>query len=382
MRPLISLVNSNLIRPVVAPIAFDYLADPLEAAGYRVALLDLCLAEDWEAEVSAHAERHRPTWWGMTFRNTEDTCAWSRESFVDLAASIVRRLRAARDVPVIVGGVGYSVMPEPLLDRLGADYGVVGEGEVALPALLDRLAEGAALDGVPGLVCRINGVPTQTEPQQTSLERLPRRTRGLLDNRRYFDEGGMAGIETKRGCSRVCTHCVEPGAKGRLVRLRPPADAIDEVEALVAQGVTAFHVNDSEFNLNVRHAIAFCDELCRRGLNEVVRWYAYGMPAPFPDELAAAMKKSGCDGMNFGADSADEGMLRRIRRTYRPAHIAAAVATARRHDLPHMVELLFGFPGETRESVSTSIRFMQEIDAPLVLASVGVRVFPGTELQR
>jgi tryptophan 2-C-methyltransferase len=47
-----------------------------------------------------------------------------------------------------------------------------------------------------------------------------------------------------------------------------------------------------------------------------------------------------------------------------------------------MVELLFGFPGETRESVRTSIRFMQQIDAPLVLASAGVRVFPGTELER
>jgi radical SAM superfamily enzyme YgiQ (UPF0313 family) len=382
MRPLISLVNTNLIRPAVAPIAFDYLADPLRAAGFRVELLDLCLSGEWHADVRAHAQASRPSWWGVTFRNTEDTCAWSGASFVDLAAAIVRELRATRDVPVIVGGVGYSVMPERLLDRLGADYGVVGDGEVALPALLHRLGREAPLDDVAGLVRRVDGVPRRTDAQSTDLDALPRRTRSLVDNRRYFEEGGMAGIETKRGCSRVCTHCVEPGAKGRRVRLRSAADSVDEIETLVEQGVTAFHVNDSEFNLNVGHAIAFCDELRWRGLHDVVRWYAYGMPAPFPDELAAAMKASGCDGMNFGADSADAGMLRRIRRTFRTAHIAAAVETARRHELPHMVELLFGFPGETRASVLTSIHFMQEIDAPLVLASVGVRVFPGTELER
>jgi radical SAM superfamily enzyme YgiQ (UPF0313 family) len=77
---------------------------------------------------------------------------------------------------VIVGGVGYSAMPESLLERLGADYGVIGEGEIALPALLDRLARGSPLDDVPGLVRRLDGVPTRTEPVFADIGLLPRRT--------------------------------------------------------------------------------------------------------------------------------------------------------------------------------------------------------------
>lgn len=377
----LSFVNSNLMRPPVAPIALDYLADPLRAAGFEVALLDLCLADDWHAEIAAHAAASAPDWWGVTFRNTDDVCAWSGESFVALAASIVAELRRARDVPVIVGGVGFSVMPERLLERLHADYGIAGEGEIALPRLLRRLQAGAALDDLPGLVHRVGGVVRSQPPEDCDLDALPRR-RSLVANGRYFREGGMAAIETKRGCSRCCIHCVEPMAKGRRVRLRAPAHAVDEMETLVEQGVTAFHINDSEFNLSVGPAIAFCDEIVARGLQHEMSWYAYGMPAPFPDELAAAMKRAGCDGMNFGADSGDAGMLRRIRRTFTPRHIALAVETAKRHELPHMLELLVGFPGETRESARTSIELARRIDAELVLVSVGVRVFAGTELER
>jgi hypothetical protein len=120
--------------------------------------------------------------------------------------------------------------------------------------------------------------------------------------------------------------------------------------------------------------------LSQRGLPDKMRWYAYGMPAPFPDELAAAMVNAGCDGMNFGADSADARMLQVIRRTFTPADIAAAIDTCRRHGLPNMVELLIGFPGETPDSVRSSIEFLRAANPSLVMVSVGIRVFPGTEL--
>ena len=61
------------------------------------------------------------------------------------------------------------------------------------------------------------------EPVPVDLRTIPAHPRSLLDNRRYYAAGGMAGVETKRGCNRSCIHCVEPHAKGRKIRPRRPA---------------------------------------------------------------------------------------------------------------------------------------------------------------
>ena len=42
----ILLVNTNRMKPAIAPIGLDYLADSLIAAGHEPRLLDLCWSED------------------------------------------------------------------------------------------------------------------------------------------------------------------------------------------------------------------------------------------------------------------------------------------------------------------------------------------------
>ncbi|HXB22269.1 MAG TPA: radical SAM protein, partial [Candidatus Solibacter sp.] len=166
------------------------------------------------------------------------------------------------------------------------------------------------------------------------------------------------------------------------VRLREPKDIVDEIESLVEQGIYAIHINDSEFNLDVNHAIAFCRELIARGVNRHIQWYAYGMPSPFPEVLASHMKEAGCMGMNFGTDSASEKMLRILMRTFKPKHIEEAVRLAKRYGLRHIIEILFGAPGETAETIKETIDFLKNIDPERVSVTAGLRVFPGTRLEK
>ncbi len=377
----VSLVNTNRMHPPVAPIAFDYLHEPLVRAGFAPRLLDLCFSEDWRSDVRAHATQVRPLAWGVTVRNTEDVYYASNRSFLELNREIIAELRRAFDAPVILGGAGFSAMPQRCLEFLDADYGVVGEGEVTLPLLLDRILRSERFDDVPNLVYRDRGRTHSTPRQTVDLAAIPVRKRDFVDNYRYFVEGGLAAVETKRGCNRPCAHCVEPIAKGRQVRRRPPHLAAEEVQALVDLGVTALHINDSEFNLDVEHAVAFCEELIARGLPDRMGWYAYGVPRPFPAHLAKVMVRAGCKGMNFGVDSACDPTLRLIRRTFDKEHIAALVDVCRTHDLRTLLELSFGWPGEGRDSVEESIGFMKQIDAELVMCTAGLRVFPGTHLE-
>jgi radical SAM superfamily enzyme YgiQ (UPF0313 family) len=381
-RPRVVLVNSNQIKPTIAPIAFDYLHEPLVEAGFDVDILDLCFEENYVEAIERYCRRYRVDFWGVTIRNTDDVYFSSQHSFVPVVAKMVAALKRCRPVPVVMGGVGFSVMPEKVMEACGADYGIVCEGEVAFPELLGRLVRKEPVDDVPNLVHRTRDGLVLNPVRFADLSRVASHRRKLVNNEKYFLHGGQAAVETKRGCNRRCIYCVEPLVKGRKLRFHTPEQVADQIESLVDRGIYTFHVNDSEFNLSISHPIAVCDELIRRRLHRRIEWYAYGMPAPFPDALAGKMREAGCVGMNFGADSASEKMLRILKRTFTKSDIADAIETSRRHGLRYIIEILFGAPGETAETVKETIDFMRDIDAERVSVTAGLRVFPGTELER
>lgn len=381
-RPRVVLVNSNQVKPAIAPVAFDYLCEPLIESGFDVDVLDLCFTDDYEETIRRYCQAHRVDFWGVTVRNTDDVYFSSQESFISLVACIVAALRRSCPVPIVLGGVGFSILPEVILERCAADFGIVCEGERAFPMLLQRLCRGQRVDDVPNLVHRRNGRIVRNEVEYAELDTLSSHRRTLINNEKYFLHGGQAGIETKRGCNRRCIYCVEPLAKGKRLRFHSPVQVADQIESLVDRGIYAFHINDSEFNLSIQHPMAVCAELVRRGLHRRIEWYAYGMPAPFPKELAQRMREAGCVGMNFGTDSASDRMLRILRRTFTKEDIKRAVETSRECGLKYIIELLFGAPGETADTVKETIDYMVEIDAERVSVTAGLRVFPGTELER
>lgn len=382
MNELVALVNTNQVKPSIAPIAFDYLYEPLVQAGFRVGILDLCFEDNVEEAVATFCASTPPAFWGITVRNTDDTYFASQHSFLPLVQGMIETIKRYSSAPIVMGGVGFSIMPEKILEYCGGDFGITCEGEVSFPLLLTRLLKHEAYEDIPGLVYRTPQGYKRNPLVFSDLVQVGSHCRKLIDNEHYFQKGGQIGIETKRGCSRVCIYCVELIVKGRKVRLRDPVHVVDEIEELVKRGITAFHINDSEFNLDIRHALAFCEEIQRRRLQHSMQWYAYGMPTPFPDILAESMRAAGCAGMNFGVDAASEKMLRVLKRTFRPYHIARAVETCKRYHLPYMLELLLGGPGETTETVRETIEFIKNIDAERVAVTVGLRVFPGTELAR
>jgi radical SAM superfamily enzyme YgiQ (UPF0313 family) len=157
---------------------------------------------------------------------------------------------------------------------------------------------------------------------------------------------------------------------------------VDELEALLAMGIDHFHTCDSEFNIPPGHALEVCQEIIRRGLGGKFCWYAYCSPVPFSPELAQAMRRAGCAGINFGVDSGDEGMLRRLGRDFAPEDISETVRRCKEAGMAVMLDLLLGSPDESRESIHNTVELMRRDEPDRVGVAVGVRVYPGTELAR
>ena len=375
---MITLINANRMEPLIAPIGLDYVAGAARAAGIETEVLDLALAADPEAALRDHVAARDPLLVGLTLRNVDD-CFWpSAEWFVPGLADMVGRIRGLTGAPIVLGGVGYSIFPRRLVAFTGADFGVHGDGEAAVVALVRELEGHRRFDRVPGLVWREDGHMRSNPPAWPDALSLPT-ARDSIDNAAYFRLGGQGAVETKRGCNRRCIYCADPLAKGPRLRRRHPAEVADEIESLAAAGVDVLHTADSEFNVPGDHALAVCEELARRRLGERVRWYAYLAVTPFDAELARAMRRAGCVGINFTGDAAAEAMLTAYRQPHRREDLAGAIQLCREHGMAVMIDLLLGGPGETTETAAETIAFLKHAGPDCAGAALGIRIYPGTE---
>lgn len=376
------LVNTNRMRPLVAPLGLDYLAQALEGSGFPVEILDLALAENPDEAISGYFEKNSVRAIAVTLRNIDDSYYASQDSSLPQIKEVIKSIKARTEAPIIMGGVGFSLMACEIMDYCDLDFGIKGEGEETLPVLLQRIFNREEFIGIPGLVLRTQKGLHFSPPRYLNLARFSFSRRGAIDNLRYFQEGGMAGFESKRGCDRKCVYCADPVSKGRKIRLRPPKDVADELENLLKQGIDHFHTCDSEFNLPEGHAVAICQEIVRRGLGDKVRWYAYCSPVPFSEELALLMRRAGCVGIDFGVDHGDDRMLQRLGRDFTSRDVREIANRCHRYGFSFMFDLLLGGPGETRETLRETINLMKELNPSRIGVSFGVRIYRDTPLGR
>jgi radical SAM superfamily enzyme YgiQ (UPF0313 family) len=374
----IILINPNRMKPAVGPVGVDYLDLPLRKAGFRPYLMDFCFQRAYREQLAESLKTLRPTAIGISIRNLDD-CYFASQSFeLEPARAMVRFLKTLTDSPVILGGVGYSIAPVACLRYTGADFGIWGDGEVALPHLLRAIQSGHVDEHeIPGLVLP-GGTPPR--PAFMNMDNYPTPRRDLADNPRYFREGGQGNIETKRGCPEKCIFCADPVAKGRKSRMRPAEGVVEELESLVQKGIHTFHFCDSEFNIPRHHAEAVCREIIKRKLDKKIKFYVYASPRPFDQELAGLMAQAGCSGICFGVDSASDEMLSRLKRRHRAKDLEKIMSACRKAGITVIFDLLLAGPGENRKTLRQTISMMKKIKPHRVGVSMGVRIVPGTEL--
>jgi len=382
MRVLLVSANQERSPDPVAPLGLCYVATAAEQAGHDVRVLDLCFSEDVDADVATAIAGHRPDVLGLSLRNV-DNCAYpDTVSYLPHYRRVVRAIRDATPAPIVVGGSAFTTMPAHYLDALEAPYGVVGEGEVAFVALLAALEARSQSAEIPGIATRLAAGRVRVNPPAwlPSLDAVAA-SRHWIDNRRYFERGGMGNLQTKRGCHFKCTFCAYPVIEGQGMRTRDPSLVATEAERLLDEhGIDQFFVVDSIFNAPRGYAERVAAAL--RPLGRRVRWSCFVGPGNFTPELADLMLEAGCQSVDFGTDAAADATLRGFRKSFNVADIRAASAVCRERALPFCHSLVFGGEGETWDTVAETIAVMDACRPTAVTAMCGVRVYPETPLAR
>jgi radical SAM superfamily enzyme YgiQ (UPF0313 family) len=359
----------------VFPLGLAFLAPPLEAAGHSLKVIDLCFADDHAALITDTLSAFTPDAVIISIRNIDNVTFPGFRSYLDGIKGVVELCRGK--APVILGGSGYSLMPLELLEFLSGDYGIAGEGEEILPLVLDRIARGESPAGLPGVVA---GGAAEFAPPKP-VETLRRPERALFPVERYNREGGMANLQTKRGCPFSCIYCTYPMLEGTRIRLREVDDIIGEIRELVeGYGSEYIYFVDDIFNYPIDFAERLCRAMIAAGLS--VRWSAFINPAFITPELVRLMVEAGCDAFEFGSDSGSPAMLRNLGKSFGIGEIRTASALCRDQGIDFAHYILFGGPGESEETVLESFALMDEVEPTAVIGMTGIRIYPGTHLHR
>src|SRR6516162_2625979 len=297
----------------------------------------------------------------------------------------IRLARAIKDanprIKICFVGPHVSVLPEkslrdcPAIDfvaRKEFDYTVV------------EYAQGKPLEEIAGISYLKDGqiFHNPDRPQITDLDALPHVTdvyKRDLDVTRYnvpFLLNPYVSLYTTRGCPAQCTFCLWPQTlSGHPWRKRSTDDVAREMAKAKEYwpNVKEFFFDDDTFNIQKARTIELCSKLKPVGIT-----WSCTSRVTTDYETLKAMKEAGCRLLIVGYESGDQQILKNIKK-------GATVERARQftkdcHKLGLKVhgDFILGLPGETKDTIRTTIDFAKELDVETIQVSVA-HAYPGTE---
>jgi radical SAM superfamily enzyme YgiQ (UPF0313 family) len=378
MKILLISVNRERMPFPVFPLGLAYIAKALREESHQIEVMDLCFSQEISVDLKRTLHRFQPDLIGISLRNLDNLTYPASISYLKEVEEVVGICRQFTSSRLVIGGSGYSLAPKELLQHLDVNFGIVGEGEGVFLQLVKNLEKGDPVSPSPYLLIKEKPFPLLIEGARVFPVQSP--DRSFFETHRYLEEGGMGNIQTKRGCPFSCIYCTYPLLEGKKIRLRKKEEVVEEIQHLVEEGVDYIYFVDDIFNYPPSNAEALCREMVRRKID--VKWSAFVNPSFLNETLLQWMKEAGCVGIEFGTDSGSPRMLQNYKKSFTQEEIIQSSKMCSKLMVNHCHYLLFGGPGENEETIEESFHLMDQLDPTAVIAMLGIRIYPGTEMER
>lgn len=304
-------------------------------------------------------------------------------------AELMRALKDTDPGPFIVaGGPHPSARAEEVL-RLGADAVVGGEGEEALPALLERILAGESPAGLPGvaMLAARGQVVLGPRPKPVDLDAYPPIG---VEHRRF------GPIEITRGCPCACAFCQTSFLFGGRMRHRSVESIVVWVRRAMEQGYSyarfvtpnafAYQSEDNGRSVNLEAIERLLREMAALMGRERVYFGTFpsevGPETVTPEAVALVRRHCGNDNLIVGAQTGSDRLLRALHRNHTVADAYRASETIVAGGLKPVVDLIFGLPGEEAEDVAATLELMEDlVGMGAVLHTHTFMPLPGTPLE-
>lgn len=290
---------------------------------------------------------------------------------------------------VFVGGGVITGDPEAAMAALEVcSAGIIGEGEVTDVELCRALEEGRPLEEVEGLIIQKEDGSYIRTPERKEIEDIdgiPWPDYDGFELERSFDENpGVSGLNStrtifmlgSRSCPYQCSFCFH--TVGRKYRQRSLDSFFEELE----HNVNKYHINfvcvaDELFSYNNERVIEFCERIKPYH----IQWWAQFRVDSIDPHILPVIRESGCATMSFGLESADNDVLRSMRKNITIEQIERTLDTVYKAGVPFEGAFIFGDEAESYETAMNTLNWWERhVEYKINLNTI--TVFPGCSLYR
>lgn len=366
------LIGANVASTpyYVYPLGLSMVAAALKSAGHAVSQFDFLKNGMSLTALEGEIRSFRPDIIGISMRNIDNVNLMNEQRYIDAVKDIVSNIRLVSDSPVVLGGSAFSIMPEIILNEVGADYGIIGEGESTMVEFVNNAAAGK----FPEIRCirssdYISGEDIPTASYDPDIMRF------------YLKSGSIASVQTKRGCTHRCIYCSYPVLEGSAIRPRNPAAVVDDIEALINDYKAKYvFFTDSVFNDDEYSYLEVVREMKKRKV--CIPWTAFFKPEGLDDGQVELMKETGLKGVEIGADASTDTTLARLGKRFRFKDIIECNDLFVRNGIATAHFYMFGCPGETKETVIEGLENIKNLKKTVSFIFMGIRILPDTILHK
>jgi len=387
----ILLINSPVrldANPNCIPYGLATIASTLRDAGFEVEIYDLNALRPSKNQIVATL---RETEWDMVgvsgLITTYEFQKW-----------IIQTLKAINPEAPVVSGGGLATSNSGLLfQNTDCDITVMGEGEWTILELCRALEEGRDLGSVAGIRFRENGAVISNDERKNieNLDKVPFPAWDLLPMEVYLGNpiwGDTANnssgfrkdvtvirsmnIISSRGCPFSCNYCYHLFRRSSY-RFRSARNIVEEIEILIdGYGVDFIGFVDDNMMASEKRLLEFCDLMEKKKLP--ITWGCHGRVTSAGPKILQRMAEAGCVWIGYGIESGSQRMLDAMNKKARVDQAREAIINTRMAGIYPNTTFIFGYPGETIETIQETIVFKRELG--IECSSFFATPYPGAPL--
>jgi radical SAM superfamily enzyme YgiQ (UPF0313 family) len=350
------------------PIGLGFLQAMLKTKGYPCRLANL--SGKTRKEILAYFKAQQPQVIGVSM------FTFNRKRSYEL----LRMAREACPSAVLLAGGPHPthLADEVFEDCPELDAIVKGEGEPILLGILERLKAAPGTDlwmRTPGLIHKRGATESQPVLEDLDVMGAPIEhfEADFLD-----DAGQMAYLSTSRGCPATCNFCNTPEFWGSSVRFRGPEAVLKEMQLLREKhGITYYSFRDDTFTANRDRILTLMKLIQDSGMHPL--WNCQSRVNLVDEDRLIAMKRAGCEFMQFGVEHGSERVLLLLDKGTNMKQVRRALELVRRIGMNIGMYLITGIPGETWEDIELTAQLMRDTRPHDVQLSP-LALYPGTRM--
>jgi len=305
----------------------------------------------------------------------------------DVPLRIIRFLRKmSADCRIIVIGPHATLFPGHFLGNDLGDVVVRGEPELIIREVVSRITDIRSLSGITG-VCFLSGgkiIEDDGLNEVDNLDELPYPAYDMLPMGKYPphnspDEGNLVSTlyEASRGCVYNCSYCFKKLFRNRF-RKKSPEKIRDELARLRDEhNIEYVYFIDENFGAEESWLYDVCELVGDLELS----WGCQTSFDVMSEESLLKMAEAGCVEAEFGLESADPEILKRLQKHIDLEEAEKLIGHAVDVGIRPMMFMLVGSPGETDESIERSVDFLKKFSDCRIWFSVDIPLpYPTTTL--